>query len=364
LGEINTLHLCHLRDKHIHIESDSQLLKRIYSEVDKELKFNKSDYLKLLWVKFLFYSILSILFYTTLFYVKNHLLFLICFILYGFSILLFAFNFAHDLSHNTIFKSKRLNNFFYTLIYTIVGAHAEAWKQRHVQSHHYAPNVKDYDTDLNITKLIRVIPRSEHHWFHKYQHIYAPLAYTSYSLFWVFVKDFIVLFSKDEFNKKKNIVYHLSFWLQKTAYITITIILPITFSLQQWYIVILGFLFMHLFQSLFLLFTFFMTHHVESTHYPKTDEKGYITSTWLMNQVKSSNDMHPFSEIANFILGGFNNHIAHHLFPHIHHLYYPKINIILYRILEEQSIVPNRTSYWGGIVSHLKHLKNLSLKPL
>jgi linoleoyl-CoA desaturase len=61
-----------------------------------------------------------------------------------------------------------------------------------------------------------------------------------------------------------------------------------------------------------------MTHHVEHTEYPSV-QNGVINSSWLMNQVKSSNDMYPFSPAANFIFGGFNNHTAHHLFPHIHH---------------------------------------------
>ena len=295
-----------------------------------------------------------------LYVIENPFLFVLCFILYGFSSLLFAFNFSHDLSHNTIFKSKKLNNLCFIFIYTIVGAHAEAWKQRHVNSHHYAPNVEDYDSDLQITSLIRVIPNSKHFWFHRFQHIYAPLAYTTYSLFWVFIKDFVILFSKDEYTDKKDVKYHLSFWTQKIVYIIYILVLPILFTQQSCHIVLTGFLLMHLLQSLFLLFTFFMTHHVETTEYPTTDDNGYIKTSWLMNQIKSSNDMHPFSETANFILGGFNNHIAHHLFPHYHHIHYPKLNRILYDILMTNSIRPNQTTYFGGIVSHLKLLQRMS----
>jgi len=186
------------------------------------------------------------------------------------------------------------------------------------------------------------------------------LAYTTYSLFWIFIKDIVILFSKDDYTSKKGFHYHFSFWLQKTFYLVITLLLPIIFSLQHWSIVLIGFFCMHIFQSLFLLFTFFMTHHVEATQYPVTDAKGYITTSWLMNQVKSSNDMHPFSPTANFILGGFNNHIAHHLFPHYHHIHYPQLSRILYSILQEHHIQPNQTTYWGGIVSHLKLLKRMS----
>lgn len=349
-----------MRDKHIHIAQDQELLKFIRREVDEKLIKDDRSFLLKIWTKFIFYLSISSFSYSLLYIFESPLYFILSFILYGFVLLLFAFNFSHDFSHNTIFKSRKLNNFCFTVIYTLVGAHAEAWKQRHNNSHHYAPNVKDYDSDLRITKLIRVIPDSEHFWYHKYQHIYAPFAYTSYSLFWIFIKDFVILFSKDEYMERKSFKYHLVFWTQKAFYLTYILALPLLFSFQTWYIVLTGFLMMHLTQSLFLLFTFFMTHHVEETAYPITDEKGYINTSWFMNQVKSSNDMHPYSIAANFILGGFNNHIAHHLFPHIHHIHYPKLNRILYEILKENNIKPNQTTYWGGIVSHLKLLKRMS----
>lgn len=348
-----------MQDKHIHIEQDSQLLKTIYSEVDRRLVMNDHSFRKRLGVKFCFYFTLFILTYTLLYTVHNPAYFILSYVLYGFVSLLFAFNFAHDLSHNSVFKNNQFNHIGFVLIYTVLGAHAEAWKLRHVHSHHYAPNVKDYDSDLQITTLIRVIPQSKYHWYHKYQHYYAPFAYMSYSLFWIFIKDFYLLFSKDEYTAVKDAKYHLSFWVQKIIYICFILLLPLLYSGQNWTTVIIGFLMMHLFLSLFLLFTFFMTHHVEHTAYPTTDENGYITTSWMMNQIKSSNDMHPFSETANFILGGFNNHIAHHLFPHVHHIHYPKLNVILYDVLKRNDIQPNYTTYWGGIVSHLKLLKKM-----
>lgn len=70
--------------------------------------------------------------------------------------------------------------------------------------------------------------------------------------------------------------------------------------------------------------------------------------------------MHPFSEAGNFISGGFNNRIAHYLFPHYHHIHYPQLNRILYRYYN-LIISPNQTSYWGGmLISHLRLLKRMS----
>src|SRR6185503_15579528 len=132
--------------------------------------------------------------YFSILYAESLAALVASYILFGLAVVLFGFNFAHDFCHNTIFKNKRLNNACFTFIYTLVGAHAEAWKFRHIHSHHYAPNVKDYDTDLQITSLIRVEPTGAYKWFHRFQHLYAPIAYTSYSRYWVLIKDFVIYF--------------------------------------------------------------------------------------------------------------------------------------------------------------------------
>jgi len=348
-----------MKDKHIHIPEDRELLKEINR--DAKILLNKLPKKKgVIVFKFFFYFSAIITFYGLLLKTDNPYLFTVSFVLYGCATLLLAFNFAHDFSHGTIFRNKFSDNAGFIFIYALNGAHAEAWKLRHIHSHHYAPNVKDYDSDLRITQLIRIIPGSDFKWYHRFQHIYAPVLYITYSLYWVLIKDVVLLFSKDEFNNRKGFICHLSFWLQKIFYAGYLLLVPLIFSGQSWQLVVFSFLLMHAVQSLFLLFTFFMTHHVESTAYPVTDKNGFIQTSWLMNQVKSSNDMHPFSKTANFIFGGFNNHIAHHLFPHVHHVYYPELSKLLYRKLEEHGTTPNETTYFGGIISHLRFLKKMN----
>lgn len=354
-----TLNPSLLNDKHLNITADSDLLKLVHREVQDGLRIDKKATAALLTVKFVFYSTLMLVTYTGIFLSTTTTGLFTAYILFGLFSVLSGFNFAHDLCHNTVFKSKVLNNAGFTFIYTLVGAHAEAWKFRHIHSHHYAPNVKDYDTDLQITGLIRVEPGSEYRWFHKYQHYYAPLAYTTYSFYWVFIKDFIVYFTDDSNPRKYSFRYRLSFWIQKLFYLGYLIILPILFTNKPWLYIIAAFIVMHLVQSLFLLFTFFITHHVEKTEYFNTNENGHIETSWFTNQVKSSNDFYPFSPAANFIFGGFNNHIAHHLFPHVHHVHYPKLNRILYKVLNDHHIKPNTTGFLGGIASHLRHLRKM-----
>ena len=94
-----------MRDKHLHIAEDSALLKTIYKEVDEQLVIDKRKFIITILSKFIIYFSLTVLCYIALYTITHPLFFVICFMGYGFISLLFAFNFSHDFSHNTIFKN-------------------------------------------------------------------------------------------------------------------------------------------------------------------------------------------------------------------------------------------------------------------
>jgi linoleoyl-CoA desaturase len=346
-----------MRAKHLDIQEHKDLYHAIFHQINTDLTMDKREANWYFILKGLFYVGLACGSYFLIFTSTHPLLFVLNFIFFGFIAVLLCFNFAHDLSHHSIFKRPFWDNFFFECIYMLVGAHPEAWKKRHINSHHFAPNVAHFDTDLAITGLIRVLPSGKRSWYHKYQHLYAPFAYMSYSFYWVFIKDFMVLKDFAPKKPKQKLRYYGTFVLVKAIYLSYMLLLPLYFAPQDAWVVLSAFIGMHLVQSVYTLFTFFITHHVDNSNYPTASEDGLIDTSWFMNQIKSSNDFYPFSFIANFIFGGVNNHIAHHLFPHISHYHYPKVNRILYDRLLKENIIPNQTTYLGGIISHLKLLK-------
>jgi len=345
-----------MRALHSYDESDQRLyldlLKKIepYSELSAQHRI-------LLILKFIFYfGVLSLLWLLIL-TVESKFLFFGCYIAFGIWGILLALNFAHDFSHDTVFKNRTINLLGFIFLYAILGAHAESWKLRHTDAHHVAPNVGGLDTDLNMVVWIRLIPTSTFRNYHKYQPFYLFAVYALYSLFWVFIKDPVFVFNQIRKGEVKSVNYVLSFILQKLFYFSIVLFLPIVFSSQPLSVVLIGFFFMHIIQSLFLSVTFMSTHHVVGASYPEINSEGRISVSWMRNQINCSNDFHPFSSVANFIFGGFNNHIAHHLFPHIHHFHYPKVNKIIYPILEKNGFTLLNNSYFASVYSHFKLLK-------
>jgi linoleoyl-CoA desaturase len=278
----------------------------------------------------------------------------------GYLLLLLGLNFAHDFAHNTLFKNRRLNNFFFEVLFALMGVNGYLWKIRHIYSHHPSPNLEGYDVDIELSGIIRLSSLQPFKSYHQFQHLYAPVLYLTYSLYWIGYKD-IGLFFKSRHANLTFDKHPTAEWVKlvagKALYISYMLIVPATCTSFTWPQLLGAFLLMHFLKSGFLLFTFLISHHVEETAHPG---QAIVNHSWLMHQVSSSNDFHPFSKTANFIFGGFNCHVAHHLFPSVPHPYYPGISRIIYRHLHENNLPVHQTSYVGGILSHLRLLKSLA----
>jgi linoleoyl-CoA desaturase len=342
--------------RHLQVPSDERLWANIRQSVAGTQRMAPSRFYGLLVAKMILFGGISIGAYAGIWRSGRPSALVVSYLVFGFSMILLALNFAHDLAHHTVFRDKQWNNRLSLVIFGMLGADGAAWKQRHVQAHHHAPNVHNLDPDLQLSDWIRVSTHTPWRPAHRWQHWYALLAYSVYSLFWIFVKDMAVWRQ----NPGKTLRSGLVFGGWKAIYVLYLLVLPAIFSPVGAIWVVFGFLVMHLVQSVFLLLTFLITHHVAGLYYPATTPDGAIQSSWLMNQVRSSNDFYPFSRVANFIFGGFNNHIAHHLFPGVHHLYYPQISRVVYEILQKNGIYPAHTSYWGGVRAHLNLLQQFS----
>jgi linoleoyl-CoA desaturase len=298
--------------------------------------------------------------YMLIFHIHSFVALLLLYIGIGYLLVLLGLNFAHDFAHNTIFSNKYLNNFLFELLFMLMGVNGYLWKKRHVYSHHTYPNIEGFDVDIELSGVIKLSPEQPSKGYHYFQHVYAPFLYLTYSLYWIGYKD-IRLFLK---RKHANLAFdsHPAIeWIKlivcKLLYISYMLIIPVFFSSFSTSQILLAFMVMHLLKSGFLLMTFLISHHVENTAYHGQEP---LYSSWFMHQISSANDFHPFSTVANFIFGGFNCHVAHHLFPSVPHPYYPDISRIIYRNLAGKNIAIPQTSYLGGIASHIRLLKQVS----
>jgi linoleoyl-CoA desaturase len=283
---------------------------------------------------------------------------------FGLTNVLLVFNVAHDATHNALFASHSLNRLFrYT--FNLVGGNAYLWQLTHNELHHAFPNVGDVDSDIHQqTPLIRISPTAEKKWYHKYQAYYATALYMIFSLFLVFQKDYEdigIIYKKDSplLGRKHSRKAMISFFCWKLVYYSITVIIPFIFLDVTWWQFLTGFLAVHIAMSILLVAVLVPVHLVNEAGFAVA-ENGFIEDSWALHVMKNTMDFSAESKLANYLFGGLNNHLAHHLFPQVTHVHHVAISRIIKQTSAELGLKYTNVNMLEALASHYRLLKRMS----
>ena len=299
--------------------------------------------------------------YVSIFYSSGYFALQLAYLVLGFCLLVLGMTLGHDAAHSCLTGSKKWDSLLFEIIFGLQGMNPSLWKVKHNSSHHPFPNISQMDSDLEITPLLRLSPYQKARKIHRYQHLYAPFFYMFSSLIWIFIYDFKMLFKHRHGNLylKKNRVKKGKIIYIKFLYILLYLIIPFLLTHFAFTTILLAFLLMHALLSLFITFTFFISHHVTQVHYTDLESQGKINASWLAQQLSTTVDFHPHSKLCNYLFGGFHAHVAHHLFPAVSHVHYPALTRMIRSVLNENNIPYHAVTFFGGIRSHMVHLKNM-----
>jgi len=272
-----------------------------------------------------------------------------------------GFNVCHDAIHGSYSSNKAVNKFF-SLVFNVIGANEYVWKLTHNLVHHTYTNIPGHDEDIDVAPgLVRLSPTEEWKKHMKYQHFYAFPLYGLASISWVFRKDYKKFFQKQigmVKNDHKPIEYFNLFFF-KAVYYAIFIVIPLMVMEMPAWQYLLGFVIMHLAQGVVLGLVFQLAHVVEGTDFPEpSPESGNIEEDWAIHQMQTTANFARKNLIANFLCGGLNFQIEHHLFPNICHVHYLKISEIVKATAIEFNVPYHENeTFVGALKSHYKVLK-------
>lgn len=279
----------------------------------------------------------------------------------GLAALLLSFNVAHDAVHRTFSRHELVNKVIYSLSLGLLGVNAYFWRLRHTASHHVFPNVDGGDVDIEDNTLIRFSRARPCQPYHRYQHLYAPVLYAFFTLYWVLVKDYIY-FSKQKIgnldrldHKPRELVIMIA-W--KLGYFSLMILAPILAG-HPWPWVLGAWVVMHLLLSLVFVLTLITSHLTLVTEFPLPDTSGKLPWPYFRHQLATSADFYPTSRLANFFWGGFNSHAAHHLFPGYPHTLYPRLSVAVQQTAREEGYPYHEMNFIEAIRSHFLFLKKM-----
>jgi linoleoyl-CoA desaturase len=288
--------------------------------------------------------------------------FFFLYIFQGLAQIFMFLNIAHDANHNSISKHKIVNK---TLSYVLdaCGISSYMWRIMHNHGHHSVMNVYGEDEGIYAHAIFRFSPHAEWKPMHRFQHIYVFFMYGITTLDFLFVKDFEYLFFKNNVHIE-HIKHPLHEWItiigSKILYLVYMIAVPVLvlhFSVWQ---VVLAFTVTHLLMGLAAAWIIQVAHLLDINEFPETrhdhDFMDHIFAT--------TTDYSTRSRVANFICGGLNHHVAHHIFPQVAHTHYPKLTKIVRETSAEFGIDYRENRYmYQAIAHHIKLLRWLGKPP-
>jgi len=279
---------------------------------------------------------------------------------HGFFTACIGLNIAHDAIHGAYTSGTTWNKVIGTS-FNIIGANDFMWKCSHNGMHHSHTNIVDYDADIDQIPLIRLNPHQDLWWIHRFQHIYIFAIYSLTSIAWVFARDYAEYFHPKVNGKAKTdrpVFEFLRMVFFKCIYYTFFVAIPFMVMDIPWQYFVFGFVIMHLVEGLTLALIFQLAHVIEGTSFPRPDDKGRIDHSWAAHQLYTTANFGCKNDFLNYICGGLNFQVEHHLFPTICHVHYKHIAPIVEQTAKEYGLpYNNHPTYFGALNSHIKQLK-------
>ena len=340
---------------------EQDLFQRLRKEVNQTVAVLQPHREHLIRIKsYLFPSLYILSYATAIIFGDNVAVLWSCYFLMGIFLVLNFLNLIHDAVHQTIFVNKYINKAF-VYLFDLMGANSYVWRLRHIRLHHNYPNVMGWDSDIEQSPLARVFPHGNYTWMHKYQHIYLPLLYPLYLFNWLFIRDF-----KDFFNKKKIVhkvtdiptIEFVKLFVFKLVFFLYILILPKLLLNITWAEMIVAFVIMMFTASIFSLTVLLPPHANTENEFPLPDEHLKLRSAWFLHQLSCTNDVKEDNWFVRFFLGSFNYHIAHHLFPSIHHVYYPEVSKVIEEFAAKNHLPYRKFPLVKALHNHYVLLKN------
>ncbi len=275
-----------------------------------------------------------------------------------------GFNVMHDGAHGSYSRKQWVNEIMGHSL-NVLGGNVYLWKLKHNVNHHTFTNVEGMDDDIDIKPWIRVHPGQKKYWFHRFQHVYGLLLYGSTYLFWIYYNDLKKYFTGKIADhtpmKPMSLKEHIIFWASKLFYIAVFVVLPMVFVGVVPTLV--GYGVMVFVTGLVIAVVFQLAHVVEDTdfHHPETDGQ-VIESEWAVHQVATTVNFATHNKVWNWLFGGLNFQVEHHLFPRISHVHYPELNKRLKQVCAEFNIQYREfPSLRSALWSHLMHLRQVGM---
>ena len=268
---------------------------------------------------------------------------------------------VHEASHGASTSSPWFWRVSGALHDWVNGASFFSWIHQHLLGHHPFTHIEELDPDIvtGDPDARRIKKSQPFLWAYRYQHIYMPLLYGVLATKFR-INDLMMFFSANPKNGEIRMnapgPWHtFNFIAGKLFFVFWRFLLP-AYYVGAWNAFLMCAA-ADLVTSYYLALVFQPSHVVSEAEMVRLGDKNHIDMDWAELQIRTTIDYGHNSPLTHFFTGGLNYQVAHHLFPGICQLHYPKITPIIMQVCKEFDIpyvvVP---TYWDALMCHFRFL--------
>jgi linoleoyl-CoA desaturase len=273
-------------------------------------------------------------------------------------------NVLHDANHGSLTASKKMNDAI-SMVVDFIGGNSVMWRIQHNVLHHTFTNVDGLDEDIAVPYVMRFSPTRPHHFFHRFQWLYAWGFYAIMTLYWLTIKDFVSLmrYKKSGMLARSGSTFgRVLGWLLVTKVVQFGYVLglPMVFSGLSVGQILLGWVVMHAVSGLCLAAIFQPAHVLEDHAFAEAEQGGLLPADAFTHQLQTTANFGTRSRLLTWLCGGLNHQIEHHLFPNVCHVHFRKLAPIVRKTAEEFGLpYRSNTSFAEALWLHTRMLWQL-----
>lgn len=325
-----------------------------------ELKNSLSEYLvndRTYVFKVFLLGTVSVLFYGSLYFSNTPIWYLLGVLFYSAVLSSLILNVIHDAAHGVIFKSQFLNDLSMHLCFATIGASGSLWKFEHNVEHHRHTNVLGVDGSIVENDFIRLHSSHQWRWYHRFQAWYAPILYCVHLIDFYFISELEQFWRYYSDHGESRDLFLFIF--SRIIHISLMLLLPLLFAQVSWIVVLLGF-FLHLMIHSLILVLLIGLNHLNMEVKFFNSESSARSEGNIYHQLLSTVDFGVNNIWISHLLGGFNLHAIHHVFPGIHQHMCHRSQPKFMEKADELGLPYRRLTYAELVRSHFEYLSKLS----
>jgi linoleoyl-CoA desaturase len=277
----------------------------------------------------------------------------------------------HDGSHGAFSASRRVNRI---AGYTgdLLGASSWVWRFKHNNLHHGNTNVVGVDADVDQSPFARLAPIQPWRPWHRYQHVYMWILYGFVTLRWFLIADFVNLkehgVGTRPFPRRPRRRDVVMLALGKALHLHLAWALAVPLLFNPWWMVLVCYLAISWSVGILLATAFQLAHCTELAEFSGPDAPRRGTH-FVEHQLRTTIDVRCNSELGRYslqwLMGGLDFQIEHHLAPRLPHTVYPLVAERLNRECVRQRLQLRRhASPWRAIKAHGHWLRIMGARPM